>query len=176
MRLKRCITMSKKHLTEKFKHCHFQLLPNPYVILQKFSSMILESFLKIFKFSLLNFLSHFSTNIKHTVSDFSCCKSYCFKTMIYFLSQFCAMGKWYVKCYCLGSFIRMHSEIIWARRSKCPHSAVPWVIILSVGALWFCSMWQNSNRLEQISIQDSLRVESQWSKSSSFKILSGPLL
>lgn len=97
-------------------------------------------------------------------------------TMIYFLSLFCGLGRWYIKCYCLGSFIRMYSKIIWARRFKYPHSTVPWVILLSVGALGFCFMWQNSNRLEQVSIQDSLRVESQWSKSSSFKILSGPLL
>lgn len=67
-------------------------------------------------------------------------------------------------------------KIIWAGRSKCLHYTVQQLMLLSAGAPWFCSMWQNSNRLEQVSLQDSLRVEFQWSKDSHFKIFSGPML
>lgn len=45
---------------------------------------------------------------------------------------------------------------------------------LSVKAPQFYSMWQNSNRLDQVSLHDSLRVAFHRSKSSNFRISEGP--
>lgn len=64
--------------------------------------------------------------------------------------------------------------VIWARRSKCPYSKCPALHWTAARVPWFCSLWQNSNRLDQVSLHDNLRVAFQRSKNNSFKFLQAP--